>query len=297
MVPNTRELLPDPETPVNTVSRRFGMSTLTSLRLLTRAPSTRIRSWASAACRAEASASVLVAMLIGTPSIGRGRRRRVERLSTGPSPGRGMRSRGADRNGLPRKSVGVGEGPRVAPDGDAVRAAAVGADARVLGGGAAPVEREPHGRVGGVELDVLAAEALGDGQAVLDVEPLGGLDVLHAEQQHEALDVPDGRPGVLLRRRRHLEDGAVRRLDDAAVAPEALGHRLEHRRAAVERTGDEAVDGARPRHHERQREATEAGGRRLRGADTQTGVETEGGAVEGLGRRGVGDVEDDGLDG
>src|SRR3954453_3115637 len=159
------------------------MSTLTSLRLLTRAPSTRIRSWASAAGRAENSASglvvvlVVLAVLIGTPSIGRGRRRRVERLSTGPSPGRGMRSRGADRNGLPRKSVGVGEGPRVAPDGDPVRAAALGADARVLGGGAAPVEREPHGRAGGVELDVLAAEALGDGQAVLDVEPLGGLDV------------------------------------------------------------------------------------------------------------------------
>ncbi len=50
MVPNTSELLPDPETPVNTVSRRFGISTLTSLRLLTRAPCTRIRSWLSAAC-------------------------------------------------------------------------------------------------------------------------------------------------------------------------------------------------------------------------------------------------------
>ena len=44
MVPNTRELLPEPETPVNTVSRRFGISTLTSLRLLTRAPCTRMRS-------------------------------------------------------------------------------------------------------------------------------------------------------------------------------------------------------------------------------------------------------------
>src|SRR3954453_5902649 len=36
--------------PVNTVSRRFGISMLTSLRLLTRAPWTRIRSWLSAAC-------------------------------------------------------------------------------------------------------------------------------------------------------------------------------------------------------------------------------------------------------
>src|SRR5881628_3437301 len=48
IVPNTRELLPDPETPVNTVSRRLGSSTLTSLRLFTRAPRTRIRSWRSA---------------------------------------------------------------------------------------------------------------------------------------------------------------------------------------------------------------------------------------------------------
>src|SRR5687768_10768136 len=49
MVPNTSELLPEPETPVNTVSRRFGISTLTSLRLLTRAPTTRITSWRSGA--------------------------------------------------------------------------------------------------------------------------------------------------------------------------------------------------------------------------------------------------------
>src|SRR4029077_12405394 len=52
MVPNTSELLPDPETPVNTVSRRFGSSTLTSLRLFTRAPCTRITSWLRAVCGA-----------------------------------------------------------------------------------------------------------------------------------------------------------------------------------------------------------------------------------------------------
>src|SRR3954470_7829954 len=52
MVPNTSELLPDPDTPVNTVNRRLGISTLTSLRLLTRAPCTRITSWLSAACAA-----------------------------------------------------------------------------------------------------------------------------------------------------------------------------------------------------------------------------------------------------
>src|SRR6187551_1600715 len=36
----TSELLPEPETPVNTVSRRFGMSRLTSRRLFSRAPRT-----------------------------------------------------------------------------------------------------------------------------------------------------------------------------------------------------------------------------------------------------------------
>ncbi len=48
MVPNTSDDLPDPETPVNTVSRRLGISTVTSFRLFTRAPWTRIRSWLSA---------------------------------------------------------------------------------------------------------------------------------------------------------------------------------------------------------------------------------------------------------
>ena len=38
IVPNTNELLPEPETPVNTVSRRLGRSTLTSFRLFTRGP-------------------------------------------------------------------------------------------------------------------------------------------------------------------------------------------------------------------------------------------------------------------
>ncbi len=48
-VPSTSELLPEPDTPVKTVSRRLGRSTLTSRRLLTRAPWTRIRSCRSAA--------------------------------------------------------------------------------------------------------------------------------------------------------------------------------------------------------------------------------------------------------
>src|SRR6187551_163690 len=64
IVPKTKELLPEPETPVNTVSRRFGISMLMSLRLFTRTPCTRIRSWLSAACGAGDRGSVLVAVLI-----------------------------------------------------------------------------------------------------------------------------------------------------------------------------------------------------------------------------------------
>src|SRR5512132_37533 len=73
MVANTSELLPEPETPVNTVSRRLGSSTVTSLRLFTRAPCTRIRSWPSATCSAGDCVSVLVAMLIMSPSVYAGR--------------------------------------------------------------------------------------------------------------------------------------------------------------------------------------------------------------------------------
>src|SRR5262245_52975630 len=54
IVPNTSDDLPEPDTPVNTVKRRLGISTLTSFRLFTRAPWTRIRSWLSAECRLEA---------------------------------------------------------------------------------------------------------------------------------------------------------------------------------------------------------------------------------------------------
>lgn len=50
IVLNTSELLPEPLTPVKTVRRRFGSSTLTSLRLFSRAPATRMISWASAGC-------------------------------------------------------------------------------------------------------------------------------------------------------------------------------------------------------------------------------------------------------
>src|SRR4051812_23215685 len=48
IVAKTSELLPEPETPVKTVRRRFGSSRVTSLRLFSRAPCTRIVSWTSA---------------------------------------------------------------------------------------------------------------------------------------------------------------------------------------------------------------------------------------------------------
>lgn len=61
-VSNTRELLPEPETPVNTVSRRLGISMLMSLRLLSLAPCTRIISWLSAGWRAGGPVLVFVAV-------------------------------------------------------------------------------------------------------------------------------------------------------------------------------------------------------------------------------------------
>ena len=68
IVPNTSELLPEPETPVNTVSRRFGSAMLRSLRLFTRAPCTRIRSWLSAPCGARDCGWVFV-LIVSRPRI------------------------------------------------------------------------------------------------------------------------------------------------------------------------------------------------------------------------------------
>ncbi len=62
IVLNTSELLPEPDTPVNTVNRRLGISTLMSRRLFTRAPWTRIASWVSATCAAGAGVSFVEVM-------------------------------------------------------------------------------------------------------------------------------------------------------------------------------------------------------------------------------------------
>src|ERR1017187_489578 len=79
IVPNARELLPEPETPVNTVSRRFGISTLTSLRLFSRAPCTRITSLRWAPCSEGDCVSIILALLIVSPSVRRGRLRGLHR--------------------------------------------------------------------------------------------------------------------------------------------------------------------------------------------------------------------------
>ena len=84
IVPKTSELLPEPETPVKTVSLRFGSSTLTSFRLFTRAPWTRIRSWLSAAGSAADFEVFLVALLIVLHLSGA--RLRISRTAR-PQPG------------------------------------------------------------------------------------------------------------------------------------------------------------------------------------------------------------------
>src|SRR3954447_6067620 len=110
MVSNTSELLPEPETPVNAVRRRFGISTLTSLRLFTRAPSTRIRSWLSAAC---AAVLIVVPSLPADPAgavypISGVRRKRRDGLS---SSGEGWSTRAGDPPRTPSGSPGTGRAP------------------------------------------------------------------------------------------------------------------------------------------------------------------------------------------
>src|SRR3954453_4064536 len=111
MVPNTSELLPEPDTPVNTVSRRFGISTSTSLRLFSRAPCTRINSWLSAAWlssvrSAAGCGSALVAMLIVSPSVRRGPRGPRRRRPARSDQLRGVRPSG-DRRATPSFPAGV----------------------------------------------------------------------------------------------------------------------------------------------------------------------------------------------
>src|SRR6478609_7527514 len=134
MVPNTSELLPDPDTPVKTVRRRFGSSMLRSLRLFSRAPWTLIRSWLSAA-----------GVLIVSP---------CDREVAGS-----IQPCASDGRTLPLEPVRVGEDTRVRADREAVRPVPVLGHAGVLGERLAAVEAQLHACGRGVELDVLAAEA------------------------------------------------------------------------------------------------------------------------------------------
>ncbi len=131
------------------------------------------------------------------------------------------------------------------------------------------------------------------------VESLAGEDVRRAHQKNDLIDLPRSRSGVLLRRRGDLPDRAVRRLDDAAVAPERFRDCFDRGRSGVERGADECVDRGGLRHHERQGEPTEAGGGRGRGRSRQAQliVQAEGVGIEGRGCPGVGDFERDGADG
>src|SRR3546814_7473550 len=157
IVPNTSELFPDPDTPVNTVSRRFGSSMFTSLRLFTRAPWTRIRSWLSAACEAGAPAPAFVALLMWALPLVR---------VVGPDGSNQV----ADGSSPPKSADEVGHGGaalragRFESQGElgalAWRAAHVQVDAHGCGEAAGDVEAEP--RAGHAPLGVQALEALED---------------------------------------------------------------------------------------------------------------------------------------
>src|SRR4051812_46553949 len=147
IVPKTSELLPDPETPVNTVSRRFGIWRLTSLRLFTRAPCTRIQSWLSATCDAGGCSSVFVAMLMGSPSPGRdaGAVSVGARCSTCPAAHRDSipeRSPSRPRTGVGR--AGRGSTPYAWDDGQAWAILT-----RLPAGSRKAQSRAPHGRDAG----------------------------------------------------------------------------------------------------------------------------------------------------
>src|SRR5205807_2232728 len=131
----------------------------------------------------------------------------------------------------------------------------------ILGQRTAPVERQLDVRRG--ELDVLAAEAPRHLQAAVDVEPLARGNVRDSEQQHDLVDLPGGGTGVLLRRRGDLPDRPVRGTYDTAIPPEPLPGGLQRRRAGVESSANEFVDRGWLGRHERQREPSKAGRRRL----------------------------------
>src|SRR4051812_27402635 len=168
IVSNTRELLPEPETPVNTVSRRFGISTSTSLRLFSRAPSTRIRSWLSATCGAGDCGSVLMDL---HPSGGppRSGPARADALPAVPSVLR--RRRGRDNGSL---STGSGAATPSSPHGR-VRAGEVASGRRPR-----PPAQTPDGGVVPPE-PARAGHGQGEAEQAERDDQLGSV-VVHVEQ-------------------------------------------------------------------------------------------------------------------
>src|SRR5690606_29436426 len=101
---------------------------------------------------------------------------------------------------LPDETVGVGERTEAADEGQPVRTGARRIDARVLRGRAATVQRQLDRGFRRGEFDVFAAEAPRHGQPALDIELLGRLDLVDAEEHDEIIDFPVRGTGVLLRR-------------------------------------------------------------------------------------------------
>src|SRR5437868_3508350 len=121
---------------------------------------------------------------------------------------------------VPGEPIRVGEGPGIAANDNPVRSGAVRRDVGVLGQGATAVERQLDVRRS--ELDVLAAKAPLQRQAAVEIELLARGNVRDSQQEHDLVDLPSGRAGVLLRRRRDLPDRPIWCTDDAAVTPESL---------------------------------------------------------------------------
>jgi len=119
---------------VNAVSRRLGISTLTSLRLFTRAPCTRIRSWPSATGSAGDRVLVFLALLIvSRPTIPP----RVPNRSVDPGEppavlGRGRVGPWSPRPPTARRMTELGSYPLVAPASETVQQFLVPASVRNL---------------------------------------------------------------------------------------------------------------------------------------------------------------------
>jgi hypothetical protein len=143
-----------------------------------------------------------------------------------------VRHGGGLRRSLAREPVRVGEGPGIAANHEPVQSGAVGRDAGVLGEGTARGERQLDRTRRSGELDLLAAKALGHGEAAVNVEPLARVHVHDSSQEHDLIDLPGGRAGVLLRRGRDLSNRPGRGLVRRRNTPERLRGWLQRQASA-----------------------------------------------------------------